>query len=39
MQVLDIGYAVDVLALRISYVGELGWELYVPTEVNGGSTL
>ena len=23
---------VPVLALRISYVGELGWELYVPTE-------
>jgi 4-methylaminobutanoate oxidase (formaldehyde-forming) len=28
---IDIGYAL-VLALRVSYVGELGWELYIPTE-------
>ncbi len=27
---IDIGYARP-LALRMSYVGELGWELYVPT--------
>jgi len=32
MQEIDIGYAL-VKALRITYVGELGWELYVPTEV------
>lgn len=31
MQEIDIGYAL-VKALRLSYVGELGWELYVPTE-------
>jgi 4-methylaminobutanoate oxidase (formaldehyde-forming) len=31
MQEIDIGYA-PVRALRVSYVGELGWELYVPTE-------
>ncbi len=31
MREIDIGYA-PVKALRISYVGELGWELYVPTE-------
>ena len=31
MQEIDIGYA-SVLALRITYVGELGWELYVPSE-------
>jgi heterotetrameric sarcosine oxidase gamma subunit len=31
LQEIDIGYA-PVLALRVSYVGELGWELYVPTE-------
>ena len=30
-RVIDIGTA-RVLAIRISYVGELGWELYVPTE-------
>lgn len=30
-QEIDIGYA-DVLAMRITYVGELGWELYVPPE-------
>jgi len=28
---IDLGYA-RVLAIRITYVGELGWELYVPTE-------
>jgi 4-methylaminobutanoate oxidase (formaldehyde-forming) len=31
LQEIDIGYA-PVLALRVSYVGELGWELYIPTE-------
>jgi heterotetrameric sarcosine oxidase gamma subunit len=31
VQEIDIGYAL-VLALRVSYVGELGWELYIPTE-------
>ena len=31
MQEIDIEYAL-VKALRITYVGELGWELYVPTE-------
>jgi 4-methylaminobutanoate oxidase (formaldehyde-forming) len=31
MQEIDIGYATT-LALRITYVGELGWELYVPAE-------
>jgi 4-methylaminobutanoate oxidase (formaldehyde-forming) len=31
MQEIDIGYAL-VKALRITYVGELGWELFVPTE-------
>ena len=32
---IDIGYA-TVLASRRTYVGELGWELYVPTEYAGG---
>ena len=31
---LPIGYAL-VRAVRISYVGELGWELYVPAEMVG----
>lgn len=31
---IEIGYA-KALALRITYVGELGWELYVPTEFVG----
>jgi glycine cleavage system aminomethyltransferase T/glycine/D-amino acid oxidase-like deaminating enzyme len=30
-RVIDLGYA-RVRASRITYVGELGWELYVPTE-------
>ncbi len=32
---VEIGYA-RVLALRISYTGELGWELYVPAEFAAG---
>ncbi len=31
-QQIDVGYA-TVRAARITYVGELGWELYVPTEM------
>ena len=31
---IEIGYATT-HAVRISYVGELGWELYVPTEMTG----
>jgi len=31
MQEIDIGYA-TVKAIRVTYVGELGWELYIPTE-------
>jgi heterotetrameric sarcosine oxidase gamma subunit len=31
MQEIDLGYAL-VKALRVTYVGELGWELYIPTE-------
>ena len=30
-QEIDIGYAL-VRAIRVTYVGELGWELYTPTE-------
>jgi 4-methylaminobutanoate oxidase (formaldehyde-forming) len=30
-QEIDLGYA-TIRATRITYVGELGWELYVPTE-------
>ena len=32
MQTIDIGYA-SVRASRMTYVGELGWELYVPMEM------
>jgi 4-methylaminobutanoate oxidase (formaldehyde-forming) len=32
---IDLGYA-RVRASRITYVGELGWELYVPTEFAAG---
>ena len=34
-QVIDLGYA-RVRASRITYVGELGWELYIPTECTPG---
>jgi len=30
-QEIDIGYAL-VRAIRVTYMGELGWELYIPTE-------
>ena len=33
-QEIEIGYA-KAFALRITYVGELGWELYLPTEFTG----
>ncbi len=32
---IDVGYA-RVLATRMTYVGELGWELYVPVEIAAG---
>jgi len=31
MQEIDIGYSL-VKAIRVTYVGELGWEIYIPTE-------
>ncbi len=31
LQEMEIGYA-TVKALRLTYMGELGWELYIPTE-------
>jgi 4-methylaminobutanoate oxidase (formaldehyde-forming) len=35
-QQIDVAYA-RILALRMSYVGELGWELYIPTEFAQGA--
>ena len=32
MQPVEIGYQ-SAMAVRISYTGELGWELYIPTEM------
>ena len=32
---IEVGYA-TVRAVRITYVGELGWELYVPAEFAAG---
>ncbi|MEY4340399.1 MAG: hypothetical protein RLZ14_2249, partial [Actinomycetota bacterium] len=34
-QIIDLGYA-RVRASRVTYVGELGWELYIPTEFAQG---
>jgi glycine cleavage system T protein len=34
-QIIDLAYA-RVRASRITYVGELGWELYIPTEFAAG---
>ncbi|MBC8194591.1 MAG: GcvT family protein [Actinobacteria bacterium] len=35
LQVIDLGYA-RVTAVRRTYMGELGWELYIPTEFSLG---
>ena len=34
LQTIQLGYASGIRAIRISYMGELGWELHVPTEVS-----
>ncbi len=34
-QPIEVGYGLAT-ALRVTYVGELGWELYVPTEMAAG---
>lgn len=34
LQQVEIGYGMA-LAFRVTYVGELGWELYIPTEFMG----
>jgi glycine cleavage system aminomethyltransferase T len=34
MQQIEVGYAMA-RAFRVTYVGELGWELYIPTEFMG----
>jgi len=31
-QVIEVGYATDVYALRVNFVGELGWELHFPIQ-------
>jgi len=31
-QVIEVGHAVDVYALRVNFIGELGWELHFPIE-------
>jgi dimethylglycine dehydrogenase len=35
-QVIDVGYATNVYALRVNFVGELGWELHFPIEYGNG---
>jgi len=35
-QVIEIGLAVDVYALRVNFIGELGWELHFPIEYANG---
>ena len=34
LQIIQLGYAYGIQAIRISYMGELGWELHIPTEVS-----
>jgi dimethylglycine dehydrogenase len=31
-QVIEVGYATEVYALRVNFIGELGWELHFPIE-------
>jgi dimethylglycine dehydrogenase len=35
-QVIEAGLAVDVYALRVNFIGELGWELHFPIEYANG---
>jgi dimethylglycine dehydrogenase len=35
-QVIEAGYATDVYALRVNFVGSLGWELHFPIEYANG---
>jgi dimethylglycine dehydrogenase len=35
-QVIEIGLATDVYALRVNFIGELGWELHFPIEYGNG---
>ncbi|MGI9246305.1 MAG: GcvT family protein, partial [Steroidobacteraceae bacterium] len=35
-QVIEAGYATDVYALRVNFVGALGWELHFPIEYANG---
>ena len=35
-QVIEVGYATDVYALRVNFVGALGWELHFPVEYAHG---
>jgi dimethylglycine dehydrogenase len=35
-QAIEIGMAVDVYALRVNFIGELGWELHLPIEYANG---
>jgi dimethylglycine dehydrogenase len=35
-QVIEVGYATDVYALRVNFVGSLGWELHFPIEYANG---
>jgi dimethylglycine dehydrogenase len=35
-QVIEAGYAIDVYALRVNFIGELGWELHFPIEYANG---
>ncbi|MEP6656763.1 MAG: glycine cleavage T C-terminal barrel domain-containing protein, partial [Betaproteobacteria bacterium] len=35
-QVIEAGLAVDVFALRVNFIGELGWELHFPIEYAHG---
>ena len=31
-QIIEVGHATDVYALRVNFIGELGWELHFPIE-------
>ncbi len=35
-QVIEVGFATDVYALRVNFIGELGWELHFPIEYANG---
>jgi len=38
-QVIDVGYASNIIAMRLTHCGEDGFVMYIPSEVDASSVL